>query len=297
MSPVTKMVGEKLRVKPLDIELLRAACREKIEIVVVEQNMNVNVEAYDNFGYVIVPGLLSLSEVEKLSYGVSRHYEGLYDNISIFDVLPLDYLQWRPANDQGEQGLSDFIIPISSVVTEVVKNSQIGECARKLCRNKEVRIYASSVVYKGPSNGKSVVDLHSDKAFWPNCSSDDMLTCWIPLQPVSKENGTLVVVEGSQKTKTPLHRKAFWSNDEIVDLECKALDMQIGDVSFHHCQTVHGSAANRGNMPRIAITLHIQPFDNMYVENEKKRSALDMIVRRTVDGYPDYSDPIFCPVL
>lgn len=259
--------------------------------------MNVNVEAYDDLGYVVVPGLLSLADVDKLSHGVSRHYQGIYDNVSLFDILPRDYLQWRPAQRQGEQGLSDFIIPISSVVTDVIRKSQIGECARRLCRSSEVRIYASSVVYKGPGNDRSVVNLHSDKAFWPNCSSKDMLTCWIPLQPVSAANGTLVVIEGSHKTSTPLHRKAFWSNDGMVDQEYHALDMQLGDVSFHHCQTVHGSTANCGDMPRIAITLHIQPCDNMYVRNEEKASALDMLVRRTLNGNPDYRDPVFCPVL
>ncbi len=37
-----------------------------------------------------------------------------------------------------------------------------------------------------------------------------------------------------------------------------------GHMSFHHCRTYHGSAANRSGRPRRAISFHLQDGDNAY---------------------------------
>ncbi|MBT6146360.1 MAG: hypothetical protein HOH74_13060, partial [Gemmatimonadetes bacterium] len=75
--------------------------------------------------------------------------------------------------------------------------------------------------------------------------------------------------------------------------------MQRGQVSFHNCRTIHGSAQNTSNDPRRSIALHLQPGANHHVERRNANGDLarhsnDDLVRQ-VDGHPAYSDPTFCP--
>jgi ectoine hydroxylase-related dioxygenase (phytanoyl-CoA dioxygenase family) len=75
-----------------------------------------------------------------------------------------------------------------------------------------------------------------------------------------------------------------------------------GHMSFHHCRTYHGSAANRSTRPRQAISLHLQDGDNAFrdfrlADGTSAFYNHDSLVRRTPDGRPDYADPEFCPPL
>ena len=81
-----------------------------------------------------------------------------------------------------------------------------------------------------------------------------------------------------------------------------AYEHEKGQVSFHHCLTFHGSPSNTSNQPRIAIAFHLQDRDNQYRIHRQKNGNVhvhnnDLVCRKLADGRPDYTDPVFCPVL
>jgi ectoine hydroxylase-related dioxygenase (phytanoyl-CoA dioxygenase family) len=72
-----------------------------------------------------------------------------------------------------------------------------------------------------------------------------------------------------------------------------------GDVTFHHCGTVHGSGPNHTDRPRRSMAIHLQPADNVWTAGPGGEPAYhrnDELVG-TVDGHPDYADPRLCPQL
>ena len=78
-------------------------------------------------------------------------------------------------------------------------------------------------------------------------------------------------------------------------------NLQKGQVSFHHCLTIHGSFPNRGTLPRRSIAVHLQDEANRYRDYRRADGTLTQhgndVLCRKVDGKPDYTDPIICPVL
>jgi ectoine hydroxylase-related dioxygenase (phytanoyl-CoA dioxygenase family) len=79
------------------------------------------------------------------------------------------------------------------------------------------------------------------------------------------------------------------------------VNLEKGQVSFHHCLTIHGSGPNRGTAPRRSIAVHLQDEANRWQEFRFKQGRLathanDQLVRQ-INGAPDYTDPDFCPVL
>ena len=74
-----------------------------------------------------------------------------------------------------------------------------------------------------------------------------------------------------------------------------------GEVSFHHCLTIHGSGPNLTNQPRRSIAVHMQDESNSYREfhypdGTLARHGNDRLIRQ-VNGSPDYTDPDICPYL
>ena len=77
--------------------------------------------------------------------------------------------------------------------------------------------------------------------------------------------------------------------------EIRPTRMRRGQVSFHHCRTVHGSGPNHAAGPRRSLAIHLQPGDNRHRPGTASHGN-DRLVRRR-DGVPDYTDPQVCPQL
>jgi hypothetical protein len=75
-----------------------------------------------------------------------------------------------------------------------------------------------------------------------------------------------------------------------------------GHMSFHHCRTYHGSGHNVSGRPRRAISFHLQDGENRWRLFRRPDGGQvvynhDVVVRKAIEGTPDYSDPEYCPVL
>ena len=78
--------------------------------------------------------------------------------------------------------------------------------------------------------------------------------------------------------------------------------LKKGQVSFHHCLTIHGSDVNRAASPRQSLAVHMQDAANRYrlFKNEQGipwRLVIDRMCRTIDDETPDYTDPDVFPVL
>ena len=139
----------------------------------------------------------------------------------------------------------------------------------------------------------------------------NMITAWIPFHECTEENGTITMVEGSHLWPDNTDGLNFFSNDlDGLEKNFKTggapvvktpVQLLKGQVSFHHCLTIHGSGPNRTTNPRRSIAVHMQDQANRYQEyhypdGRFARHDNDTLCR-SVDGIPDYTDPDFCPVI
>ena len=144
------------------------------------------------------------------------------------------------------------------------------------------------------------------------CTSEDMLTAWIPLHDCPVEMGPVIYVDGSHRWPDTESMRTFNSQDletlerRLIGDENKSLKRVIalrkGQMSFHHCRMIHGSDVNRGDRPRTSIALHLQDGKNRYrpflnERGEPWHITNDDLCRKDASGHPDYSDPAAFPVL
>jgi ectoine hydroxylase-related dioxygenase (phytanoyl-CoA dioxygenase family) len=147
--------------------------------------------------------------------------------------------------------------------------SPCAEIAAELMRADEVRLFYDQVFLKEPST-MEVTDWHQDLSFWP-LRGNDILSVWVALTPVTRENSAVEYVAGSHTwgklyaaavpDKDPHFRSAlepcpnFFERRGDPSLRFLSWDMEPGDCIVHHPLTVHGSEGNLSRARRrVAIS-------------------------------------------
>ena len=137
-----------------------------------------------------------------------------------------------------------------------------------------------------------MVGWHADHAYWGTCSSNRLLTAWIPFDDVDEVNGTLAVLDGSHRWRDTEHVRSF--NDADLDAVERRFErdgrpvvrvpfrMRKGQVSFHNGWTLHASYPNTSAKVRLALAVHLQDVDNHYRPRAGVGRPTCKDVRRTV---------------
>ncbi len=153
------------------------------------------------------------------------------------------------------------------------------------------------------------VGWHTDRQYWLSCDSDEMLTAWVAFHDVDQASGSVSFLDGSHRWSVDgldffvqdLDLLAETISRQGFTAQVRPTTMRRGQVSFHHCRTVHGSGPNHGSAPRRSLAIHLQPGDNRWrrhlgPDGQPARHGNDRLVRQ-VDSVPDYTDPRVCPQL
>ena len=266
---------------------------------------------YQEHGWVTTPFVLQDSLIDEALSGLEQHWTGHRDRI-----LPgagKQFGDWMPGDGEGTRN-NEYLSLQNRKVSQLAWCPTIGSIAAAAVGTSEIRLFDDQIVNKPGGQTSAVVGWHVDADYWGTCSSRNMLTAWIPLHDCPEEMGPLVVLDGSHKWSHKVDRSilSFHSPDmdrlrrhvEGLGLEFKpvTISLQRGQFSLHHCLAIHGSYANRGDKPRIALAVHLQDHVNQYQPATKPDGRPvqlynDTICARNADGDPDYSDPSVFPTL
>lgn len=276
-----------------------------------------DVTHYAEHGWYLSKKLFTDDEVDMLVAASERFYAG--QRSRRLSKRPSTLAYWEPS-DGPVQRHNDYIHYESDEIGAILRKPLVGAVAARLAEANEIRVFQSTLIYKPPrpDEPSNEVPWHFDKHYWQSCTSDAMLTAFIPLHDCGEEMGTITMVDGSNTwkelgtddstTKHFAHRdkseleELLVQNAEFNNADVTKVPMVIpkGHMSFHHCRTYHGSGANRASVPRRAVSLHLQPGDNRYRKFARTDGSAvvynhEHFVRRDAAGNPDYADPEFCP--
>jgi ectoine hydroxylase-related dioxygenase (phytanoyl-CoA dioxygenase family) len=276
------------------------------------------VREYGTHGWYLSKKLLSDEEIDRLLTASERFYGGYRDRT--LPVRPPNLAYWEPSHGPVQRH-NDYVHYESNEIGQILRKPVIGAVAARLAQTSEIRVFQSTLIYKPPVSDEvsNLVPWHADRHYWQTCTSERMLTAFIPFHDCGADMGTITMVDGShrwreiagddstrhfaQRDRNELDailRETAKQNGTRVE----AIPMLIpkGHMSFHHCRIYHGSGHNVSGRPRQAISLHLQDADNRWRRYPRPDGSLlaynhDVVVRRTSQGTPDYGDPVYCPVL
>lgn len=276
------------------------------------------IEHYRQHGWHLTRKLFSDDEIDALAEASDRFYAGHRDRS--LPKRPPNLAYWEPSHGPVQRH-NDFVHYESDAIGAILRKPLVGAVAAKLAGTTQIRVFQSTMIYKppNPSEVTNLVPWHADRHYWQTCTSERMLTAFIPFHDCGVQMGTITMVDGSHLWKDIpgddstrhfaqrdrgeleelLHKTAEFNGGKVTMIP---MVIPKGHMSFHHCRIYHGSSHNRGAMPRRAISLHLQDGENRWrlyhkADGTKVVYNNDELVRITAAGNPDYADPDYCPVI
>jgi hypothetical protein len=202
-------------------------------------------------GYVVVPGLLPLDELD--------YYGALVTNAvrrrTAGDTVPLvDKSRYQQSFLQCMNLWEDFpdIRPLTFHPT-------LGRVAAELLGVDAVRLWHDQALYK--QAGGRATDPHQDHPYWP-VKETASVSAWIPFDGSTVESGAMAYLPGSHNVGLRKFVNIFFgephdilADPEVADIQPVFVEVPKGSVAFHHGLTVHLAGPNTTSTDRAVHTI------------------------------------------
>lgn len=217
------------------------------------------VEFFREHGYLVVDRLTTDEEIDWLA----EVYEHVFDPANADgDGAPVDR-----SGDIGPDGrnllLQAFFPEMHhpELLQTVAHRNARKYAAALLGVDAEELSSWGHMIRKGP--GGREAPWHQDEAYWDPELTYHALGCWLPLHDVTEEMGTMQFIPGSHKLGVLDHRA---EGDPAVHLLTTDVDtstrvvcpLRKGGATFHDKNTLHYTAPNRTDRPRLAFPVEFQ---------------------------------------
>lgn len=216
---------------------------------------------FDRDGYLFVKGLLDPEETRMLVEAARADGRMQKAGMDVKDT------QGRRTN------LSLWNHPGDDIYGVIARSEKVARAMEQILGD-EVYHYHSKLSAKEPKVG-GAWEWHQDYGYWyfNGCLYPDMASCFIAVDPCTKENGCMQVLKGSHKLGRIEHGRfgeQVGADPERVKNACERLElvhclMEPGDGFFFHGNTLHMSEANLSDAPRWGLiccynTKHNNPY-------------------------------------
>ena len=226
------------------------------------------IQRFQDEGYLIIPGLLSEADVERVFAEITAVMAQRPD-------VPEDLIQYEPCmRDKDHTQTNELhvrkLFRMAKHLTffrELAQRPALLQTARDLL-GPQVALVQTMLLMKPPEiSGPKV--WHQDNGYFalrpPHCFG-----FWIACDPATEANGCMHIVPGSQRAGLQPHAGP---GDEFGLVEPPAADilpvpMQPGDALLFHCELFHYTPANRTTQRRRALQYHYMAADVVKTPNQ-----------------------------
>ena len=115
-----------------------------------------------------------------------------------------------------------------------------------------------------PPGGRAAL-WHQDHAYWEPELDYYALGVWLPMHDVSTEMGAMQFIPGSHKRGLLRHRHGDEPQFNVLEVDepfdvtkAVACPLKMGGATFHHSETLHYTAPNATDTPRLAFPMEFQ---------------------------------------
>ena len=276
--------------------------KEQIELLPTEEE----IVFYEEHGWYKSRLLVPEAVIDLAAEGAEKFYRGERDAVLKTNEGIID---WQPKDETALRN-NEFVSLQKEELRQLALHPILGAIAAKLTRSSEIRLLDDQLISKPPKTN-TPIGWHTDRAYWATCTSEKLLTAWVPFIDCDETLGPLVVIDRSNHWSNLEHMRLFnepnmediearfWQNKEVVKVP---MTLKKGQVSFHNGWTVHGSYPNRSERVRTAMAIHYQDGDNRYrpywdPQGKEVHMFDEKLCRRLPNGDPDFSDPKIFPVV
>ena len=208
---------------------------------------------FDRDGWIVVRGVITGDEVASMN--------------DVFSAIVPENAAW-PSGPDGVLGEITGASRANEPLARIARDPRFGALAADVLGASSVQLLQDSLLYK-PARAGGSVQWHQDYTYLGFLTSPRVVTVRVALYAETVDSGAMHVVSGSQRWGLIGEIRALTESrvDSLVPSltneqrdaveNAAAVLLEPGDVSIHHCLTLHGSGPNRGDQPRRTILLRM----------------------------------------
>jgi len=210
------------------------------------------IEKFRRDGFVVVPSLLTVKELDDFGAAVDR---------AVADRKRNDHrsLEEKSLYEQSFMQCINLWEDHPGVL-RLTFHRAIAAAAAKLIGVPRLRLWHDQALYKEP--GGRFTEPHQDQPYWP-MDEIDTLTAWIPFDGSTRESGCMGYVPGSHRVGLRRFVNIFTADESVKILEDEKIagvapvfvEVPHGGVAFHHGLTVHLAKPNKSARMRRVHTM------------------------------------------
>lgn len=128
-----------------------------------------------------------------------------------------------------------------------------------------IMLWGSTFFFK-EARSDSFVSWHQDLRYWGLSDPNAMVSAWLALGPVTRENGCMRFVPGSHRGELVAHRDTYSVDNflyrgqeadvEIDENQVAYCELAPGQLSLHHGNTLHASSPNHSDQLRLGFVMN-----------------------------------------
>lgn len=214
------------------------------------------VDQYNRDGFIAVKGVFTPDEVKELQNVTDEFVEKSREVATHTEVFDVDLKAGHSAETPKLRRIKD---PHKhhAAYNRAMRNEKLLDIIEDLI-GPDIRHHHTKLNNKAPGGGAQV-EWHTDWGFYP-ATNDDILEIGVAIDPMTIENGALMVVPGSHKGPAYDHHEdgVFVGAVQMSDVDMDAAQsilLEEGDVSIHHVRALHGSAPNMSQNSRRLLLM------------------------------------------
>jgi phytanoyl-CoA hydroxylase len=216
--------------------------------------MNTNPNHFNQYGYVVMKGLIPLSKIDECVTSLEEFKKSKYQI-----YFSQSRHVWTRANHITKTGFLAESIQHSSklifsrriqeAVIEVITDHEISTALKSITGYEDFIRWQDMLFDKSTGT----VD-HADNWYLDTFPSDNMVGSWIALDDIHEDAGRFFVVPESNHLSLPTYSEAISHEDYLKvvhnEITSKGLsryapELRKGDVLFWHSKTIHGSLSQK----------------------------------------------------
>ncbi len=251
------------------------------------------VERFASDGFLVVERLTTDEELDWLT----ELYERLFDPAQRGDPgAPVDRSGERnPERPRLQQAFMPEFQHPELLQTTYHRNARRYATALLGVHPDEITSW-SHMIRKAP--GGPAAPWHQDEAYWERELDYHALGCWLPLHAVTEEMGAMQFVRGSHTAGVFEHEPLggdvvahlLVADVEVDPADIVACPLPKGGATFHDQRTLHFTAPNETDQPRLAYPTEFQtapvrraiPAERRWVDDWRRAGGQDP----AIDVYP-----------
>lgn len=230
------------------------------------------IEGYRQNGHVVLRNVAAANEIEAYEPVISEWVRKLNN-------------QNKPLEERDTYGKAFIqvtnIWQHSEAVSRFVLAKRFARIAADLLGVDGIRIYHDQALYKEPGGGHT--PWHQDQIYWP-LETDQAITMWMPLVPVSEQVGSMTFASESHKlsyiNKMVISDESHRTLAQFIDgrgfEKISYGAMAAGDATFHNGWTLHSAPGNPTETMRKVMTVIYYPDGTKAAEPDSNARRNDL---------------------